>query len=78
MSTRLTMFGLLWQRDLHGCEIKQLIEQHMGCWASIAFGSIDFALARLANVGLVWKVSVGKAGNRPPGQADALDRDGQR
>jgi DNA-binding PadR family transcriptional regulator len=65
MSTRLTILGLLRTRDLHGYEIKQLIEQHMGDWTSIAFGSIYFALAKLAKEGLVRKVSVGKAGNRP-------------
>jgi DNA-binding PadR family transcriptional regulator len=65
MSTRLTILGLLRQRDLHGYEIKQVIEEHMGDWTSIAFGSIYFALAKLAKEGLVRKVSVGKSGNRP-------------
>jgi DNA-binding PadR family transcriptional regulator len=65
MSTRLTILGLLRQRDLYGYELKQVIEEHMGDWTSIAFGSIYFALARLAKEGLLRRVCVGKKGNRP-------------
>ncbi len=48
MSTRLVILGFLRERSLHGYEIKQLIEDRMGDWTSIAFGSIYFALSKLA------------------------------
>jgi DNA-binding PadR family transcriptional regulator len=44
MSTRLVILGLLRERSLHGYEIKHIIQDHMGDWTSIAFGSIYFAL----------------------------------
>lgn len=65
MATRTVLLGLLQQCNLHGYEIKRVIEEHMGDWTSIAFGSIYFALAQLAREGLVRRVSVGKEGNRP-------------
>ena len=37
----------------------------MGDWTSIAFGSIYFALRRLANDGFVEVLSTGREGNRP-------------
>ena len=65
MSTQLVILGLLQKRDLHGYEIKHIIEEHMGDWTSIAFGSIYFALRKLLEEGCVREVSVGRAGNRP-------------
>ena len=65
MSTRLVILGLLRERPLYGYEIKQIIEQHMGDWASIAFGSIYFALGKLAEEGFIEKVATEKAGSRP-------------
>jgi DNA-binding PadR family transcriptional regulator len=78
MSTYLTILGLLKQRDLHGYEIKQVIEEHMGDWTSIAFGSIYFALAKLAKEGLVRKVSVGKQGNRPSRTVYGITDEGRK
>jgi len=65
MSTRLVILGLLRERPLHGYEIKQIIEEHMGDWTSIAFGSIYFALGKLAEEGFIEKVSTEKEGGRP-------------
>jgi DNA-binding PadR family transcriptional regulator len=65
MSTRLVILGLLRDRPLHGYEIKRIVEEHMGDWASVAFGSIYFALDKLAGEGLVEKASVEQHGNRP-------------
>jgi len=53
MSVRLVILGLLCDRPLYGYEIKQIIEEHMGDWTSIAFGSIYFALDKLAEEGFV-------------------------
>jgi len=65
MSTRLVILGLLRDQPLHGYEIKQIIEEHMGDWTSIAFGSIYFALDKLAEEKFVEKVGVEQAGKRP-------------
>lgn len=65
MSVRMVILGLLRERPLYGYEIKHIIEDHMGDWTSIAFGSIYFALGKLAEEGFVEKVSVEQDGNRP-------------
>ncbi|MGA2976445.1 MAG: PadR family transcriptional regulator [Spirochaetia bacterium] len=65
MSTRLVILGILREKPLHGYEIKRIIEQRMGDWTSIAFGSIYFALAKLAEEGMIRKVETRQEGNRP-------------
>ena len=65
MSTRLVILGLLRDQPLHGYEIKQIIEEQMGDWTSIAFGSIYFALGKLSEEGLIEMVATEKTGNRP-------------
>lgn len=65
MSTKLVILGLLRERPLYGYEIKQIIEEHMGDWTSIAFGSIYFALDKLTQEGYLENVGVEQAGARP-------------
>jgi DNA-binding PadR family transcriptional regulator len=65
MAVRLVILGLLRERPLYGYEIKQIIEEHMGDWTSIAFGSIYFALDKLAEEKFVEKVEVAQEGKRP-------------
>ena len=65
MSVRMVILGLLREKPLYGYEIKQLIEEHMSDWTSIAFGSIYFALDKLSQEGFVDKVAVEKEGRRP-------------
>ena len=65
MSTRLVILGLLRERPLYGYEIKQIIEEHMEDWTSIAFGSIYFALGKLTEEGFLENVGTQQAGNRP-------------
>ena len=65
MSTRLVILGLLRDRTLYGYEIKQLIEDHMGDWTSIAFGSIYFALRKLTEEGFIEKAGTEKPGDQP-------------
>lgn len=65
MSVRLVILGLLRERPLYGYEIKQIIEEHMSDWTSIAFGSIYFALEKLAKEKFVSKVDIEQAGKRP-------------
>ena len=65
MSTRLVILGLLRERPLYGYEIKSLIEEQMGDWTNIAFGSIYFALGKLAEEGFIEKVATEQEGSRP-------------
>lgn len=65
MSTRLVILGLLRERPLYGYEIKHIVKEHMGDWTNIAFGSIYFALKKLAEEELVEKVATEQEGNRP-------------
>jgi len=65
VSTRLVILGLLRDRPLYGYEIKHVIEEHMGDWTSIAFGSIYFALGKLQEEALVEQVATEKVGARP-------------
>jgi DNA-binding PadR family transcriptional regulator len=65
MTVRLVLLGLLSERPLYGYEIKQIIEEHMGDWTSIAFGSIYFALDKLAEEEFVKKIGTEQPGNRP-------------
>lgn len=65
MTVRLVILGLLRERPLYGYEIKQIIEEHMSDWTSIAFGSIYFALEKMAEEKFVEKVQVEQRGNRP-------------
>lgn len=65
MTVRLVILGLLRERPLYGYEIKQIIEEHMSDWTSIAFGSIYFALDKLASEKFVEKVEVDQETKRP-------------
>ncbi len=65
MSTRLVILGFLCGRPLYGYEIKQMIEHVMGDWTNIAFGSIYYALGKLADEGFVEKVGTEQEGGRP-------------
>lgn len=65
MIVRLVILGLLRERPLYGYEIKQIIEEHMNDWTSIAFGSIYFALDKLADEKFVEKVQIEHTGKRP-------------
>jgi len=65
VSARLVILGILRGEPLHGYEIKQIIEHRMGDWASIAFGSIYFALAKLTEEAMIEKLAVTREGKRP-------------
>jgi DNA-binding PadR family transcriptional regulator len=65
LSTRLVILGFLRGRPLYGYEIKQMIERVMGDWTDIAFGSIYYALGKLAEEGFVEKVGTEQEGGRP-------------
>ncbi|MBN2007052.1 MAG: PadR family transcriptional regulator [Anaerolineae bacterium] len=65
MTTRLVILGLLRDRPLYGYELKHIIEEHMGDWTNIAFGSIYYALDKLAGEGFVEQVGIEQEGSRP-------------
>ena len=65
MTTRLVILGLLRERPLYGYELKHIIEEHMGDWTNIAFGSIYYALGKLAEEGFVEQIGVEQEGARP-------------
>jgi DNA-binding PadR family transcriptional regulator len=65
LSTRLVILGLLRERPLYGYEIKSIIEDYMGDWTNIAFGSIYFALGRLSDEGFIEKIATEQEGSRP-------------
>jgi len=65
VSTRLVILGLLRERPLYGYEIKHIIEDRMGDWTNIAFGSIYYALDRLAEEDLIEEVATEREGGRP-------------
>jgi DNA-binding PadR family transcriptional regulator len=77
MTVRLVILGLLRERPLYGYEIKQLIEEHMSDWTSIAFGSIYFALDKLAEEKFVEKMEVERAGKRPSRSVYQITSSGQ-
>ena len=58
MSVRLVLLGLLLDGPKYGYELKHIIEDHMGDWTSIAFGSIYFALDKLSKEEFIEKVGV--------------------
>jgi DNA-binding PadR family transcriptional regulator len=49
----IAILGLLMERDHHGYEIRSQLRDRLGLWASVSFGSIYPALARLERAGLV-------------------------
>lgn len=62
---RLVLLGVLCTKPMHGYEIKHIIEDHMGDWTDIKFGSIYFALNKLAQEQAVEIAGEGREGNRP-------------
>jgi DNA-binding PadR family transcriptional regulator len=78
MSTRLVILGLLRDRPLHGYEIKHIIEEHMGDWTDIAFGSIYFALGKLAEEEFIEKIATEQKGHRPSRTIYQITQTGQK
>ncbi len=78
MSVRLVILGFLRDRDLYGYEIKQLIEDRMGDWTSIAFGSIYHALGKLADEGLIEMTATEQEGGRPSRTVYRITDSGRR
>ncbi len=78
MSTRLVILGLLRERPLYGYEIKHIIEDRMGDWTNIAFGSIYYALDKLEEDGLIEQVATEQQGSRPSRTVYAITEEGRK
>jgi DNA-binding PadR family transcriptional regulator len=77
MSVRMVILGLLRERPLYGYELKHIIEEHMGDWTSIAFGSIYFALEKLTKEKFIEKTGVERKGKRPSRSVYQITRAGR-
>lgn len=64
--TRVLVLGVLLKQPMHGYEVRRELEGwNAEQWANIAYGSIYFALAKMAEERLVEVVSTDDRGNRP-------------
>jgi DNA-binding PadR family transcriptional regulator len=77
MSARLVILGLLHHGPLHGYELKRLIEEEMGDWTAIPFGSIYFALGKLREEGSVVAREQEREGKRPEKTVYAITEKGK-
>jgi DNA-binding PadR family transcriptional regulator len=66
------------ERPLHGYELKHIIEEHMGDWTSIAFGSIYFALDKLTKEGYLENVGIEQSGSRPSRKIYQITQSGRK
>lgn len=67
MSVRLFTLGLVFLRDTHGYEIKEVARMWgVERWARIGFGSIYHALGKLQDEKLIVELRLEQDGNRPP------------
>ena len=74
---RLVLLGILAIKPMHGYEIKQIIEDHMGDWTDIKFGSIYFALSKMLEEGSLSISEEMRSGNRPARTVYAITDKGQ-
>jgi DNA-binding PadR family transcriptional regulator len=66
MSVRLFVLGLVYQRDIHGYEIKEVAKVWgLDRWTNIGFGSIYHALGKLQEEQLIEERGMEQEGNRP-------------
>ena len=78
MKIRFVILGFLMQRPMYGYEIKSVIEERMGDWADIKFGSIYFALKTLYEKNLVSKAESEREAGRPERQVYAITEAGKK
>lgn len=75
---RLVILGILTRHPMHGYEMKQTIEEYMGDWTDIKFGSIYFSLSKLTDEGYVKIVQELKEGSRPSKTVYRITENGER
>jgi len=64
-NVQLAILGFLKEKEFYGYELKKVMETFMGPWANIKFGSIYYALEKLARDGMVEPVREEKSGAQP-------------
>jgi len=78
MSVKAVILGILRRGPLYGYELKRIIEQEMGDWTDIAFGSIYFALEGLAKEGFVTAETQESTSHRPSRIVYTITKTGER
>jgi DNA-binding PadR family transcriptional regulator len=77
-SIRLLILGVLRQQPRHGYEVRQTLELwNAEQWANVAYGSIYFALKKMAEEHLVEETGTDQVGNRPARTVYAITEEGQ-
>jgi DNA-binding PadR family transcriptional regulator len=77
-SIRLLILGVLKSQPLHGYEVRRELELwNAEQWANIAYGSIYFALKKMADEGLIAEAGTGQVGNRPARTVYAITERGK-
>lgn len=77
MLVKAVILGILKRGSLHGYDLKRIIEQEMGDWTDIAFGSIYFALDALARDGFVTGETLDSSGRRPSRKVYTINEKGK-
>ena len=76
--TRVLVLGVLLKQPMHGYEVRRELESwNAEQWANIAYGSIYFSLAKMAEEHLVAVVSTDDRGNRPARTVYAITDQGR-
>ncbi len=76
--TRVLVLGVLLKQPMHGYEVRRELERwNAEQWANIAYGSIYFCLAKMAEERLVEVVSAEDRGNRPARTVYAITDQGR-
>ena len=65
LNVQLSILGFLREKEFYGYELKKSMERFMSEWSDIKFGSIYYALEKLAQEGLIEAVRQEKAGSQP-------------
>jgi DNA-binding PadR family transcriptional regulator len=77
-ATRVLVLGVLLKQPMHGYEVRRALESwNAEQWANIAYGSIYFSLAKMAEEQLVEVVSTDDRGNRPARTVYAITDQGR-
>ncbi len=79
-STRLLILGvILLRQPIHGYDVRRELETWRAeQWANVAYGSIYFALNKLADEGLIEAAGTDRAGNRPVRTSYTITETGRR
>lgn len=77
-NVHIVILGLLCKQQLHGYEIKQIIEERMNDWTDIKFGSIYFALAKLKDEGKVMIEKEERSSKRPTRKVYRVTKKGKQ